>query len=278
MAEILRDLIEKRHPRNFGEYDCALREVIQEIMLLALWRAKFFERAAFYGGAALRILHGLDRFSEDLDFSLLEPNPRFQLDAYLGAVDRELAAFGLDPTLEHSKRTGPVDSVHALIEVGVSERIRRLVPLNRIVKIKFEVSVDPPGLFATEARHVLEPVPFFVKAFTPGSLFAGKVHALFTCRWANRAKGRDWYDFAFFVSRGIPLNVRHLEARLRKSEHWTVGVIDVTAIQGMMSDAIENVNLDAAKEEVRRFLADPRAVDVWSKEFFRDLAQRIRIE
>jgi len=133
------------------------------------------------------------------------------------------------------------------------------------------IIIPPPGLFATEARYVLEPVPFAVKAFAPGSLFAGKVHAL------HRAKGRDWYDFVFFVSRGVPLDVRHLEARLCKSGHWTGGTLDVAGVQGMIGDAIENVDLEAAKEEVRRFLVDPRAIDVWSKEFFRDVAERLRI-
>ena len=284
MADILTDLIEKRHPLSFDEYDRALREVIQEIMLLALWRAKFLERAAFYGGTALRILHGLDRFSEDLDFSLLGADPHFQLETYFDAVNRELVAFGLEPTMEHRKETGPVESAFAkmntlqsLIAVGVSERIRRSVPPNRLVKVKFEVDIDPPGSFATEAGYVLEPVPFAVRAFAPKSLFAGKVHALLARRWVNRAKGRDWYDFVFFVSRGVPLDVRHLEARLHKSGHWTGGTLKVAGVQGMIGDAIEKVDLDAAKEEVRRFLVDPRAVDVWSKDFFRDVAGRIRI-
>lgn len=276
MADILTYLVEKRHPRSFDEYDRALREVIQEIMLLALWRAKFFERTAFYGGTALRILHGLGRFSEDLDFSLLGADPNFQLEGYFDAVNRELVAFGLEPTMEHRK--GTMNTLQSLIAVGVSERIRRSVQSNRLIKIKFEVDVDPPGSFSTEAKYVLEPVPFAVRTFALGSLFAGKVHALLARRWVNRAKGRDWYDFVFFVSRGVPLDVRHLEARLCKSGHWTGGTLDVTGVQGMIGDAIENVDLDAAKEEVRRFLVDPRAVDVWSKDFFRDVAGRIRIE
>ena len=126
MAEILSDLIEKRHPRSFDEYDRALREVIQEIMLLALWRAKFFERTAFYGDTALRILYGVDRFSEDLDFSLLGADPLFRLAPYFDAVKRELLALGLEPTMEHRKGTGAVDSAFArmntlqsLLSVGV---------------------------------------------------------------------------------------------------------------------------------------------------------------
>ena len=156
--------------------------------------------------------------------------------------------------MEHRK--GTMNTLQSLIAVGVSERIRRSAPPNRLIKIKFEVDVEPPGSFATEAKYVLEPVPFSVKAFAPGSLFAGKVHAL------HRAKGRDWYDFVFFVSRGVPLDIRHLEARLCKSGHWTSGTLDTAGVQGMMSDAIEKMDLDAAKEEVRRFLVDPRAVDV----------------
>jgi len=282
VGQVLTDLIEKRRPRSFDEYDRALREVVQEIILLGLWRAKFFERAAFYGGTALRILHGLDRFSEDLDFSLIEPDSRFGLDAYFDALTRELASFGLEATMEHRGGGRPIESAFAkmntlqsFVAIDVSEPIRRTVPSNRLVKVKFEVDVDPPGSFSTEAKYVIEPVPFAVRAFTPESLFAGKMHALLARRWVNRAKGRDWYDFVFFVARGVPIDLRHLEERLRSSGHWTEGSLELATLKRMIGDAVDTVDLDAAKEEVSRFLIDPRTVDVWSKEFFGDIVRQI---
>jgi hypothetical protein len=283
MADVLANLIEKRHPRSIDEYDRALREVVQEIMLLALWRAKFFEHAAFYGGTALRILYGLERFSEDLDFSLLRSDTSFSLTPYFGAIERELAALGLEALVE-SKKEGPaiesaflkLNTRTALIAVGASELIRQSVPSNRRVKIKFEVDLDPPGEFSTEARYLLEPVPFSVKAFTASSLFAGKVHALLVRRWNNRVKGRDWYDFVFFVSRGTDLDIRHLEARLRGSGHWAAGRLSLEDVRLTILDRIESLDIAAAREEVERFLVDPREVEIWSKDFYRDLVGRIQ--
>ena len=71
----------------------ALREILQEIVLLGLYDSGFFNHAAFYGGTALRILHKLPRFSEDLDFSLLEPNPDFDLRPFQESIIATLSTF-----------------------------------------------------------------------------------------------------------------------------------------------------------------------------------------
>ena len=86
MNQSLAKLINKYEPKNKTDYENALHEIIQELALAGLWRSKFFEIGAFYGGTSLRILYELDRFSEDLDFSLLKPNPSFDLKPYLSAV------------------------------------------------------------------------------------------------------------------------------------------------------------------------------------------------
>lgn len=282
MADILIPLIAKRSPRGIDEYDRALREVIQELMLLALWRAKFFEHAAFYGGTALRILYGLPRFSEDLDFSLLRSDSSFALAPYFGAMERELAAFGLTADVE-SKKEGPaiesaflkLDTRSALIAVRASELIRQSVPSIRRIKIRFEVDIDPPGEFRTEARYLLEPVPFAVKAFTASSLFAGKIHALLVRQWKSRVKGRDWYDFVFFVARGVDLDLRHLEARLRASGHWTGERLRIRDVRRLILERIDSIDVATVRDDVQRFLVDPREVEIWSKDFFRDLVGRI---
>ena len=78
----------------------ALREILQEIVLLGLSRAGFFEHALFYGGTALRILYGLDRFSEDLDFSLITPDANFDLSIYENTVIEALHSFGFEVTIQ----------------------------------------------------------------------------------------------------------------------------------------------------------------------------------
>jgi hypothetical protein len=162
-----------------------------------------------------------------------------------------------------------------LIAVGASDLIRNAVASNRRIRIKFEVDVDPPGEFTTEARYLLEPVPFSVKVFAPPCLFAGKIHALLARRWRNRVKGRDWYDFVFFVARGVGLDLGHLEARLRASGHWTGADLSLSDVRRMILERVDSLDVPAAREEVGRFLGDPREAAVWSKEFFRDLAGRI---
>ena len=71
------------------DYKNALHEVMQQIALAGLYRGGFFEHAAFYGGTCLRIFHQLQRFSEDMDFSLLQPNMEFKLENYFTPIFRK---------------------------------------------------------------------------------------------------------------------------------------------------------------------------------------------
>src|ERR1700688_1605058 len=100
MNSAIKQMLGKYECRSLQEHDQALREILQEIALVGLWRGKFFEHAAFYGGTALRILYGLDRFSEDLDFSLLAPSPDFNLARYTASLEEELLAFGFNVRVE----------------------------------------------------------------------------------------------------------------------------------------------------------------------------------
>jgi predicted nucleotidyltransferase component of viral defense system len=261
----------------------ALREILQEIALLGLWRGKFFEHAAFYGGTALRVLYGLDRFSEDMDFSLVKPDPDFKLEQYCGFVEDELRAFGFTADIEVKKKAAggqvksaflKADTLEQLLVIGMEGE--RGLPLT---KIKIEIDTDPPPLFKTESRVLLNPIPFNVKVFAPSYMFAGKMHALLCRGWKTRVKGRDWYDFVWFVGRRTPVNLRHLEQRMRQSGDWTEdGPLTEGAFRAMLGLRIASVNIAQAKEDVSRFLAAPDAVAVWSKEFFMDVAGRVVTE
>ena len=183
-----------------AKYDCqrvedttqALREILQELALLGLWRAKFFEKAAFYGGTALRILHGLDRFSEDLDFSLLQPMPDFKLARYSDTLERELAAFGFEVRVEQKGKAveTPVqsaflkaDTANELLVIQAGEHILRQIPSGQVTRIKIEVDTDPPPGFATENRFLLLPIPFGVRAYRLPDLFAGKMQPAVGAPW-----------------------------------------------------------------------------------------------
>lgn len=274
MAEALLTLIDRRKPSSVDGYDRAFREVAQELMLFGLWRAKFFEHAAFYGGTALRLLHGLDRFSEDLDFSLLKKDTDFRFDAYFEAMRREMAAFGLETSFQRREKSSVIEKT--LLTIGISDRIAATIPSNRLVKVRFEADTDPPPGFLTESKILLEPAPFGVKAYQPDCLFAGKFHALLSRFWKERVKGRDWYDLIFFVRRGIPLNLAYLRARLAAAGTWQGGELSGEAALEMLRKRIESLDVGMAKTDVRTFVSDPASLELWSKDFFLDMAGRIR--
>ncbi|OHD79816.1 MAG: hypothetical protein A3J97_15255, partial [Spirochaetes bacterium RIFOXYC1_FULL_54_7] len=209
MHDAILAMIQKRHPEDQADWDRALREVLQEAALAGLWRTGFFSRAAFYGGTALRLFHGLDRFSEDLDFSLLEPDPEWKLAERLDGLRAEIEAFGFSVSID-TKHEGKIDStfikantkIH-FIRIEAPGPVTGSTASNRLVKVKLETDTDPPAGIQTEIKTLLEPFPVTVRVVTPPCLFAGKLHACLCRSWKTRVKGRDWYDLLFFVSHGV---------------------------------------------------------------------------
>jgi predicted nucleotidyltransferase component of viral defense system len=287
MNEAVRQILATYEIRSVEDSLRALREVMQEIALLGLWRSKFFENAAFYGGTALRVLYGLDRFSEDLDFSLLEKRQNFDLGDYSEALKRELASFGFAVEIESRPKPASAaiqsaflkaDTRTQMITVEFDKGLVQKVPRNQVLKIKLEIDVDPPPGFATEVRYLLRPVPFSVRTFSLPDLFAGKMHAVLCRGWKSRVKGRDWYDLVWFAAYHPELHLVHLEQRMRQTGHWQ-GPTPLTAgdLRDLLSNRIEKVDIDQIRREVERFVKDPAALAVWSKEFFLDVASRIKI-
>jgi len=279
-------LYDEYRQRNNGSVQQTIAELIQLIALLGLSRTDFFSKAAFYGGTALRIIHGLDRFSEDLDFSLRAPLPLFTLDAYLAGISEELAAYGFtaEITLREKKNITPVESAfiktntrQVLVETFPDPQLARQLHAEEVIKVKLEIDTDPPPEAGFEARYIDDPVPFSIGIYDPPSLFAGKMAAVLARSWSGRVKGRDWYDLIFFTRRNIPLNLRHLEARLRQVGFYSrEDSLDAKAFTEILSERINSVNFTQAKKDVERFIRDQRELDVWSKEFFLHVAGKIQ--
>jgi hypothetical protein len=287
MNEAIRQILATYEIRSLEDSLRALREVMQEISLLGLWRSKFFEKAAFYGGTALRVLYGNDRFSEDLDFSLLEKGGSFDLADYSEALKKELASFGF--AVEIASRAKPAsaaiqsaflkaDTWTQMITVEFDKGLVQKVPRNQVLKIKLEIDVDPPPGFTTETRYLLRPVPFAVRTFSLPDLFAGKMHAVLCREWKSRVKGRDWYDLVWFAAHHQELRISHLEQRMRQTEHW-IGPAPLTAgdLRDLLTKRIDKVDIDQIRLEVEPFVKDAAALTIWSKEFFMDVASRIKI-
>jgi predicted nucleotidyltransferase component of viral defense system len=286
MHDAISVMLEKYHCQNLDDYTNALKEIIQEIALLGLWRIKFFEKAAFYGGTSLRILYGLNRFSEDLDFSLLKPDPTFDLSIYNAAVKKELEAFGFELEVSSKPKVKTqivsafikADTKIQLLNLKVPDKISNYLPKDKKLTIKMEVDTDPPPLFDTENITLLQPIPFSVNAYALSDAFAGKIHAMLCRNWKTRVKGRDWYDFIWFMGRKVPVNLKHLEQRLIQTGHWDEAQsFKLTDLKLMMTNRINELDIDNAKSDVHVFLKDPDSIAIWSRPFFLEQVEHLKV-
>lgn len=281
---MIKEWLEEYKPKNHDEAENSLREIMQEIALAGLGRSGFFEKAAFYGGTALRIFYGVKRFSEDLDFSLLEVNPDFQLQPYLDGMLNEFNALGIDVTIKEkvkNKRTA-IDS--AFLKPGTEWKeliLKGIIPQEKIsmrpeIKIKLEVDTNPPLGFATEEKLLLRPFSFYTKCFTAPDLFAGKMHALLFRKWKGRIKGRDWFDMEWFIKSNIPLHLEHFIIRSVQSGAWNKESMTREEFTQLLIDKIDQVSMDDIKEDIVRFIPDDKPLEIWSRDYFKELAKRIR--
>jgi predicted nucleotidyltransferase component of viral defense system len=285
MNRALEDMLRPSAPTTAADWNHAVREVTQEIALLGFWRSGFFEHAAFYGGTALRMFHGLNRFSEDLDFSLIDPESEARLERALAAVQTELAAWGFSFEAE-PKSTGERTGIESaflkgntrvnLLHIGVPEELGRRFARTSRITIKLELDTNPPPFASTEIQTRLLPVPFTVRIYDLPSLFAGKLHAVLYRDWKSRVKGRDFYDFVWYVSRNVPVNLSHLDARMRQSGYAEPAALTMGELREILARRIRAVDLDAAAEEVMPFLRDARETELWSEGFFLRLCEQVR--
>jgi predicted nucleotidyltransferase component of viral defense system len=283
---VIKDWIAEYNPETEIEILAALREIMQEITLAALSRTDFFDKAAFYGGTALRIFYDLDRFSEDLDFSLLESNENFNLEPYFGAIKNEFESLGLKVSLNEKdkKIKSSIDSAFLKSEtiwkeIVLEDVVKQTgIKSNKSIKIKIEIDKLPPLKFVTEEKLLIRPFSFYVKCFTKSSLFAGKLHALLFRKWKNRVKGRDWYDLEWYIKKGIPIDVEHFLSRAKETGDWKDETINEKQIKGLIHDKINSVSFKNIREDVIRFIKDDSVLDIWSENYFIDLIEKIKFE
>lgn len=288
MNIIIEQMLAQHKSATLQDRKNGIKEVVQEIVLCGLSRAGFFKQAAFYGGTALRIFHELDRFSEDLDFSLMAPDPEFELPAYFPMVEKELNAYGFHFKAED--HTKAVDSdirsaflkgntrEHLLI-LYADERMARSVNENEIIKVKFEVDTTPPPHATFERKYRLMPIPYEINLYDMPSLFAGKLHAVICRAWKSRVKGRDLYDYVFYLSRNTPVNLKHLNARLLDSGFEGAREdLSLDEIKEILRRRFESIDFNQAREDVIPFIKNPSAVDIWSQDFFAAITENLKAQ
>ena len=262
------DLATEQQRRN------ATFEVNQQIILAGLYNGGFFNEAAFYGGTCLRIFHGLQRFSEDMDFSLLTPNESFDFTQYFQPIIDQFAIVGREVEIKKKdkKSFGKVESAFLKDNTDVYDVTFQT---ETSIKIKIEVDTQPPLKFNTEQNLLLLPESFMTRCFTLPDLFAGKMHALVYRAWKNRVKGRDWYDFEWYVRHNVPLDFTHLQERVRQFNHEEVGK---EAFLDKLKERLATSDINQVKTDVIPFLRNPKELDIWSNDYFLQLAQMIKFE
>ena len=271
MSDIFEQMIAQHTIAGDNDRKNALYEVMQQVVLSGLYRGGFFKEAAFYGGTCLRIFHGLRRYSEDMDFSLLTKNPDFTLKPYFPAIIEEARLLGRTVTItKKDKRTfGKVESAFLKDNTDV---YNLTFQTEKALKIKIEVDVNPPLEFSTEQKLLMQPFSFTTRCFTLPDLYAGKMHALTFRAWKNRIKGRDWYDFEWYVRNRVALDFEHLKVRTKEFNN-----IDLTKelFLELLKERISKADIDVVKADVIPYIIDKRELDIWSNDYFLQLADMI---
>lgn len=285
MDPIIDQMLKRYDPQTLSDKKNSIKEVIQEIVLCGLSRAGFFKTGAFYGGTALRVFYGLDRFSEDLDFSLKSPDPDFDFSLYIPFLDKELRSFGLSFDVDEKNKTleSGIKSVFLkgntkarLLLIYPGDPAIRAIAANELIKIKLKIDIAPPAFASFETKYRLLPIPYEITLYDRPSLFAGKIHDVIGAR-KNRVKGRDLYDYVFYLSRDTPVNLKHLTALLIQSGHLPEGSdLTIDGLKTLLQNRFENIDYRQAKEDVIPFIKNPEALLLWNADFFNQITENLR--
>jgi predicted nucleotidyltransferase component of viral defense system len=285
---IIEQMLEKYTINNIDDEKNAIKEIVQEVTLAGLARTDFFKHAAFYGGTALRIFHGLNRFSENLDFTLLSPSENFEFKKYIPAVNEAVESLGLVFEIEE-KHKGPNATVKsAFLKGNTKEQLLIFYPSsnfqhqinnNEKIRIKFEIDLNPPMYATTEFKYRLLPNNYRVQIYDESSLFAGKLHAVIARNWKNRVKGRDFYDYIFFLSKNIPVNMQHLEARLRQTNTIDKDYkLTLDSLKRLLFERFDKTDFEVATLDVIPFIKDSDDLELWSSEFFKAITENLKVK
>lgn len=286
MNEAILAMMDHYQCKNSEDYENALKEIVQEVALMGLSRSDFFTKAAFYGGTALRIFYGLPRYSEDLDFSLESPDSDFDLTEYLSYVERELQAYNFSMTVRKKEKTKETAVQSAFIKGNTVQNILEItsndasvygINPQALVKIKFEVDTNPPEGAGFQYRNSIQPANYKVRLYDMPSLFAGKVHAVLCRDYKQRVKGRDFYDYIWYLKKGTSVNLTHLQKRMEQSEKWNKDEeLTMSRLKDLLEERFRSVDLNSARQDVSPFLSqqEREGLELWDAEFFIDITER----
>ncbi len=283
--QVIEQMLSKYDTNSIEAKKNAIKEIMQEIVLCGLARSGFFKEAAFYGGTALRIFYGLDRFSEDLDFTLIYPNNDFDFGKYFPILENEIASYGMNFKVEEKIKSFDSNIKSALLKGNTKEQFLTFYPSssdslkvihNEVIKVKLEIDVNPPQFATTENKFGLLPSPYQVRVYDIPSLFAGKIHAIICRLWKERVKGRDLYDYIFYLTLGAKVNLKHLKSRLIQSNYIDDDFeLTIESLKEILKEKFEAIDYLSAKSDVMPFIKDIKSLELWDKDFFIDITGRL---
>ena len=281
----INEMINLYNPKSLNENKAVLREILQSIVLIGLSRADFFKKASFYGGTALRIFYGLNRYSEDLDITLNEKNESFSLEPYIESIKNVALSYGieLDVSIKKKEIKTPVESAFAklntyqtFINLKINDELASLLHKDENIKVKFEIDLNPAVGFNVESKWIDMPEFANIIVLDESSLFAGKLHAIICRNYKNTVKGRDYYDFLFYIKKRVKPNLNYLKNKLIESGKIKENdKFDIDTLKVMLKDRFEAVDFNQVKTDAERFVFNNEDLSYYSKELFVDMINKL---
>ena len=281
----INEMINLYNPKSLNENKAVLREILQSIVLIGLSRADFFKKASFYGGTALRIFYGLNRYSEDLDFTLNEKNDYFSLEPYIESIKNVASSYGIELDINIKKKDikTPVESAFAklntyqtFVNLKINDEITSLLHKDENIKVKFEIDLNPAIGFNVESKWIDMPEFANIIVLDEPSLFAGKLHAIICRNYKNTVKGKDYYDFLFYIRKRVKPNLNYLKNKLIESGKIKENdKFDIDTLKVMLKDRFEAVDFNQVKTDAERFVFNNEDLSYYSKELFVDMISKL---
>ncbi len=282
----IEEIIKSYNPKNINDNKAALREIVQSIVLVGLSRTDFFKKASFYGGTALRIFYGLNRYSEDLDFTLNKADEMFSLEPYIDSIKNVALSYGLelDIAIKEKKATSPVESAFAklntyqtFINLKINQELVKLLHKDEVIKVKFEIDCEPALGFSTESKWIDMPEFAPIIVLDEPSLFAGKIHAILCRNYKNTVKGRDYYDYLFYIKNEVSPNLVYLKNKLVDSGKLNPNdKFDINVLKEMLINRFEQVDFDQVKNDIERFIITNEDLSYCCKDLFVQMTDKIK--
>lgn len=278
MKDVIQERLESYDLQTSEDEENAIKEITQEVALYALEKVGFFEHAIFQGGTCLRIVHGLDRFSEDLDFALRSANPDFDLNKYLIEASKTMKLYGYEIEVAGEDKVDKSVKSRFIKDESIKKLLKfaHRQDSKKKIQIKIEVDINPPAGDKIESNYLDFPTQFMVITHDIPSLFAGKTHALL-CR--NYVKGRDWYDYLWYISKNVKVNLEMLENTLNQFGPWKGQNqhIDNKWLHEKLNEKISEIDWEETKHDVERFLRPDKkkTLKLWSEDFFLKMTRKM---